>query len=65
MQFTGSLHEVGRRIFFSARKFHQFDYSINEFCWLQLMVRVGILGSVNPNPNPNHNRIYNPNSNPN
>ena len=43
----------GSRIFFSAQKFHQFDYSINEFCGLQLMVRVEVLGSVNPNPNPN------------
>ena len=27
------------------------------------MVRVEVLGSVNPNPNPNPNRTYNPNPN--
>ena len=58
---------IPTRVFFSARKFHQFDYSINALCGLQLMVRVEVLGSVNPNPNPNPNpnRIYNPNRNPN
>ena len=36
---------------------HQLDSSNNEFCGLRLMVRVEVLGNVNPNPNhnPNHN----------
>ena len=40
----------------------QFDSSNNEFCGLRLMVRVDVLGSVNPNTNPNLNP--NPNQKP-
>ena len=56
----GTFYMAGS-VFFSARKFHQFDSSNNEFCGLRLMVRVEVSGSVNPNPN----RIYNHNPNPN
>ena len=54
-----SVHSPTRgRIFFSARKFHQFDSSNNEYCGLRLMVRVEVLGSVNPIPNPNPLNVY-------
>ena len=50
-------------VFFSAREFHLFVSSNNEFCGLRLMVRVEVLVGVNPNPNHNPNRIYNTNPN--
>ena len=40
---------------YPVRQFHQLDSSNNEFCGLRLMVRVDVLGSVNPNPNLNPN----------
>ena len=41
---------ITARVFFSARKFHQFDSSNNKLCGLRLMVRVEVLGRVKVAP---------------
>ena len=51
-----TLLDPGCVFVFRPGNFTQCDYSNNEFCGLRLMVRVEVLGSINPRPSHNPNR---------
>ena len=64
--YIGTIHVVLEYYFifvFELLNFTLLHSSFHTFCGLRLMVRVDVLGSVNPNPNPNTTPNLNPNPN--